>query len=1290
MSWTPQQEEALRIRNKNLLLSAAAGSGKTAVLTERITRLAADPESHTGIHELLVLTFTKAAASEMKSRISASLTRELEAADAAKDLPLVRHLERQISLLSSAQISTLDAFFQSLVRQYFYLLDLDPKTRIMADENDARILADDVLTEVLERWYEEGDPDFLTTCDLFASGHQDQSLRQMILRMHRYASSMPFPDVWLTRLPSAYEIPGDATLDTLPWTQPILSELIDTAGKISGLYRQSFSLLDLHPIARDVYGETLSQEYAFFSSLAQVTTWQALYAMPSFTPKKMPSLSAAKAKAYGIKSTDFNRSPEAEAIKTLRDMAKDTYKKKLLPFLSITPSQWIKETRAMAPEVKVLSALALDFGRSYLARKKQEGVMEFNDLEHYTLSLLLDTKDPAFTPEHAEDFPSEAALSIRRNYKEVMIDEYQDTNGIQELITTLLSNGHNRFLVGDIKQSIYRFRQADPTIFLSKYHRFLTDGESGRRIDLNRNFRSDAAVLSSINYLFRQLMTEKNLELTYGDAEALYPGRHEETRPENYVGGRVTIELIDGSELAETDRPELKEISTIDAEGRLIASHIESLIQEGRQVMNKDGTFRPIRYGDIVILLRSIASKGPALLKILKEHHIPAVSSRDDDYVKNLEVQTLIALLQILDNPLQDLPLTAVLRSFFVGLTETDLARLRLLMKENEADHLFPLLEKAVPLLSREKADALSAFLTHFSAWREHAVQGGIAPLLQEIWEDTDYLTYVSGLPGGHARRAHLLSFYELARARDTGTHNGLYPFLTELSSLLKGDGRFQTKTDAVSTDAVRIMTIHSSKGLEFPVVFLADLAKNFNASDMTGIALCHKGLGLGIQYFDIERRLRWPSLYWYAVRAASERESRAEEARLLYVAMTRARDTLYLTASVKDAEKVLAACMTPLAGSGSDTPLPLPAHLISHARSYLDWILPAALHHRDLSPVWSRLEKIPSFQSDAAGDHSHFDFRIISQKDLLTESEKALLEESEKPETAKEEKNASPAFDREAFLAHLPETVPDWLSRQLTWRYAFPGATATPAKLTATAAVKLREEAEYAQGDEPPYASSILADDLEGAAKTEDLPADYSTPPAFLSEDTPLYSGTSFGTLMHKAMEMIDFTTLFPTEDALRKHIRTLSDKHVFTQEETKVLLSHRKDRNPVEALLTFAQSPLAALMRRAAAVRKEMPFSILLPARSFYPQCEDGETLFLQGIMDCLVEEADGLTIIDYKTDRTMTEEELKAHYKIQLQVYGESAEKLLGKPVKHLYLWSFTFGKEIEVARWETRDE
>lgn len=1288
MSWTPQQEEALHIRNKNLLLSAAAGSGKTAVLTERITRLAADPESHIDIHELLVLTFTKAAASEMKSRISASLTRELEAADAAQDLPLVHHLERQISLLSSAQISTLDAFFQSLVRQYFYLLDLDPKTRIMADENDAHLLADDVLTEVLERWYEEGNPDFLTTCDLFASGHQDQSLRQMILRMHSYAASMPFPDVWLQRLPDAYEIPEDATLDDLPWTQPILAALIDTAGKICDLYRQAFSLLELNPIARDVYGETLGQEYAFFSSLAEVTTWQALYDMPSFTPQKMPSLSAAKAKTYGIKSTDFNNSSDAKSIKDLRDMAKDTYKKKLLPFLSITPAQWMKETRAMLPEVKILSALALDFSRTYLTRKKQEGVMEFNDLEHYTLSLLLDTENPAFTPEHAEDFPSEAALSIRRNYKEVMIDEYQDTNGIQELITTLLSNGHNRFLVGDIKQSIYRFRQADPTIFLAKYHRFQKGTEEDQRIDLNRNFRSDAAVLSSINYLFRQLMTEKNLELTYGDAEALYPGRHEEARPENYVGGRVTIELIDGSELAETDQPELKEISKIDTEGRLIARHIESLIQEGRQVMNKDGTFRPIQYGDIVILLRSIAAKGPALLKILKDHHIPAISSRDDDFVQNLEVQTLIALLQILDNPLQDLPLTAVLRSFFVGLTETDLARLRLLMEENNADHLFPLLREAAPLLSREKADALSAFLTRFSAWREHAVRGGIAPLLQEIWEDTDYLTYVSGLPGGHVRRAHLLAFYELARTRDAGTHNGLYPFLTELSRLLKGDGHFQAKTDAAPANAVRIMTIHSSKGLEFPVVFLADLAKNFNASDMTGIALCHKELGLGIQYFDSERRLRWPSLYWYAVRAASERENRAEEARLLYVAMTRARDALYLTAAVKDAEKVLAACMTPLAGSGSDTPRPLPSHLVSHARSYLDWILPAALHHRDLASVWNHLEKIPSFQGDAAGDHSHFDFRIIPQKTLLTESERALLEGSENVETKADEKKETPAFDAAHFLADLPANTPDWLSRQLTWHYAFPGATMTSAKLTATAAVKLREEAEYA-GGEPPYASSILAEDLESEGETESLPADYSAPPAFLNEEAPLYSGTSFGTLMHKAMEMIDFTTLPPNEDAIRKRIRALSDKHIFTEEETKVLLSHRRNRNPVEALLAFANGPLADLMRRATTLRKEMPFSILLPARSFYPQCEEGETLFLQGVMDCLVEETDGLTIIDYKTDRTMTEEELKVHYKIQLQVYGESAEKLLGKPVKHLYLWSFTFGKEIEVERWETSD-
>ena len=1287
MSWTKSQEEALQIRNKNLLLSAAAGSGKTAVLTERIIRLVKDPLHPVNINELLVLTFTKAAANEMKSRVAQSLTKELEQADRDNNTVLMHHLEKQISLMGSAQISTLDSFFQSILRQYFYLLDLDPKTQMLTDENEAYLLKDQVLSDVLETWYEKNDPHFLDTADLFASRYQDGALKQTILKIHQFACSMAFPEVWISHLPDSYQFAKDSSMDDFPWTKPILDELIATAEKAADLYRQAFSIMENNKLCEIVYSEQLSGEYSFFSAFAQVKTWKELYSLPSFQYATLKSAKAAQVKPFHITAKDFNNGLEAGAIKALRNEAKDTYTKQLVPFLSIKEDQWLSETASMYPIVKVLSDLALDFTKAYKEQKRKENLMDFNDLEHYVLDILLEKDNPHFTPEQAIEFPSAAALSIGQKYKEVMIDEYQDTNGVQELITALISKGNNRFMVGDIKQSIYRFRQADPTIFLSKYNSFSTEKEATNyRIDLNKNFRSDATILSSINFLFRQIMTEKNLELSYGDPESLYAGRHEEPRPDDYVGGSVSLEIIDTSDIqdAETD-PTLKELENIQWEGRLIARRIHELIDNKKQVMNKDGTFRPITYSDIVILLRSVATKGPALLKVLEESHIPALSDREDDFVRNSEVEMLWALLKVLDNPLQDLAMTAILRSYFIGLDETDIARLALKKKEMGKSHLFSVLSDTEGLLSEEKQAQLSDFLLHFQSWRQASIQDGIAPLLRQILEDTDYLTYISGLPNGAFRKAHVLSFYELTKERDATSHNGLYPFLNYLTRLTQENQNFKsTTTTGTSSDAVRIMTIHRSKGLEFPVVFLADMGKRFNLQDTRAAAICHKNLGIGIQHYDKIHRLRWPSLYWYAVKAAAERESRAEEARLLYVAMTRARDKLYLTAVRKDIGKDITAYSTPLAGTGNQTVSPLPSHLISNGSSYLDWIFPAMLHHRSFQKAWDLVERIPVYQDDAPSDHSSFELTITKEKDLFTEDEQFLWnqEETISPEIAKE----PVATTKESFLALLPQPVPDWMTRQLTWTYSHNGAVHTPAKLTATSAVKLREEAEYAASDEPPYPSVTLAEEAN-TEKTENeeenaLPADYSEPPTFLQDDAPTYSGTTFGTLMHKAMEMIDFTTLEATETAIRARIQELSQKNVFTEEETITLLSHRKNRNPVKGILAFMESPLCQAMKEAMVIRKEMPFSILLPAHSFYPDCELEEKIFLQGVMDCMMENQEGILIIDYKTDRFMTEEELKNHYKVQLQVYGEAAEKLLGKPVLHLYLWSFTFGKMIEV--------
>lgn len=1280
--WTKEQEEALSVRGKNLLLSAAAGSGKTAVLTERIARLVKDPKNHTDINELLVLTFTKAAASEMKARISQALSDALKEADDADDEGRIRHLEKQISLLGSAQISTLDSYFQSIIRQYFYLLDLDPKTRIISDENEEFLLEDDVLSSVLERWYEKGNPDFLDTVDLFADRYQDRALKDMVLRIFHFASSLPFPEDWIRHLPDSYRIPENTSMDDLPWDKPVLEKLISLSEKIMDSYRQIFAIMEMNPAAEAVYSEQMSGEYAYFSTLSSMKSWKDWFRLPSFAFARLKGMSKAQAEAFHFaKSADFTNSEDAETIKNLRESAKKLWQKEIAPFAQIPEKQWIEETASMLPTVTVLSRLALDFSAALKSRKKQEGLMDFNDMEHYALDILLDRDNPAFTPEKASSFPSAAALSIRSRFKEVMIDEYQDTNGVQELITTLVSTGNNRFMVGDIKQSIYRFRQADPTIFLEKYHEYSLEKDApSHRIDLNRNFRSDTAILSSINFIFRQMMTRKTLELDYGDAEALYAGRHEEKRPPAYVGGSVSIDLIDRKDLEEADiSDDVKDMENMALEGRLIARRIHEMM-DGGMVMEKNGTFRPMKYGDIVILLRSIAGKGPQLMKVLEENHIPAVSDKEEDFMENGEVEILWALLKILDNPRQDLALAAVLRSYFVGLDEKDLTLLYLEKADQGETDLWSVLPSTV--LSEEKEKKLRRFLTLYRDWRKNAMRDGTAPLLRRILGDTDYLTYVSGLSGGAWRAGHILSFYHLALERDSAPKSGLYSFLNYLSQLKKEKKSFKAQTVSSIPDSVHIMTIHKSKGLEFPVVFLADAQKEFNLRDTWQTAICHKDLGLGIQYYDKKNKVRWPSLYWYALREASRRENMAEEARLLYVAMTRARDKLFITAIKKDAAADLDRWTTSLASAGKGEELsPLPAHLIANAKSFLDWIMPAALHHRTMKEAWDRAGKIPSYRNEAPSDHSLFTFSITSQTDLLTEEEKETLDMKGTEEIlpSPKEENREEKTELSHFLSHLPEKAPDWMDAQLSWTYGHRGALETPAKLTATAAVHLRELAEYKESDEPPLPSVILAQDGDDA-----LDADYAAPPLFLSGDETKYQGTSFGTLMHRAMEMIDFTTLPAEETAIESALHGLVEKKVFTEEEGHILLSGKRKPTPVSSLLAFARGPLAEKMKTASAIRKEMPFSILLPARSFYPDCEEGENIFLQGVMDCLLEYEKDFIIIDYKTDRTMTEEELKNHYKIQLQVYGEAAEKLLGKPVSYLYLWSFTYGKAIEVEK------
>lgn len=1263
MKWTPAQEEALFSRNQNLLLAASAGSGKTAVLTARIKELLTDTTHPVDVTDLLILTFTRAAAGEMKARVASNLSEAMHEAEARGDHATGRLLSRQLSHLSSAQISTLDSFFQSLIRQYFYLIDMDPDTKILSDENDIYLLQEEVLTELMETWYQKKDSAFTDCVEFLSSGWKDTAFKEAVRSLYQFSCSMPFPLHWLENLARPYDISPNTHLSDLPFAQEILSHYHDLVSDRLLSYRRILSAVETMPPVYAAYYETLEKEALLLHRLAEEkdwSTWQNI--LQNFTFDRLQAV-----------RKDKTLPPEAQAeveavkqqVKDIRDSIKKELKEKLIPLFSIPESTWLTQMRTMYPLVKILTQFTIDFFHAYRARKKADGLMEFNDMEHYALDILLDKNHPQFTPETAENFPSAVALSLREKYKEIMIDEYQDTNGVQELIATLISNGKNRFMVGDIKQSIYRFRQADPSIFLRKYESFSQDKDaSHRRIDLNQNFRSDSTILSSINYIFRQLMNKEQLELSYGDKEALVPGLPPVKGNPRYVGGEVSFEIIDQGE-SSPDKTAEEDVDGITLEGRLIAKKIKEIMEDHKQVRNPDGTFRDVRYSDIVVLLRTMDKRAPLFLKTFAEEDIPAVADRDDDFMKSTEVQTLWALLKIIDNPLQDLPLLSVLRSPFCGLTETDFSLLRL---ADTTAPLWDVVQNHRNVLPPFQQDRIQEFLENYEEWHRISYQNGVAPLLHHILESSDYLTWISGLPNGPFRKAHVQAFYDLALTRDTNQSNSLFSFLDYLQQSKKA---FRSISPATEGNAVRIMSIHRSKGLEFGVVFLACTTKKFNMSDTQNPLIFHRTEGLGIHYYDKIHQVHWKTLLWDAVSLKVKKEALAEEARLLYVALTRAKDKLYITSTVKKGTETLSQILSPLALPEEEPMQFLPNHTIAYAASYQDWLLPAIARHSTAQNLWSFVGLASAVLHDHPKDHATaFSCRITAYTDLIKRKEPS------------QDIPSSSFFteDLSTFLNTPVKDVPQWLENQLTWRYDHTPATLTPSKLTATAAVSLREDIANQDADELLPPTILYTEDLP-EKKDEPLPTEFETAPGFI-ENRPKTSGTSYGTLMHKAMEMIDFLTLSPTEEAIQKEIKKLTENHIFSPEERNILLASYGNRSPVKDIRQFMTGPLGNAMKKARLIRKEMPFSLLRKAKEFYPDTNEEETIFIQGVMDCLLEMEDGIIIIDYKTDRGRSAEELRAHYEAQLRVYEEAAEQLLGQKVIGLYLWSFHLGKEIAI--------
>lgn len=1211
MAWTNEQQAAIDSRGQTLLLSAAAGSGKTAVLVERIIRRLLDKEYPIDITELLVVTFTKAAAAEMRDRIGTAL---MKALSETKD----PRVERQLALLPSAQISTLHAFCQHVIRKYFYTIDLDPAFFI-AGEEELNLLRRQVLEDVFLSYYEDDEKASILypLADMFGSDRGDDILMDTVSRMYIYARSLAWPEHWLKEAARSYDVAPDAVIDDMVWAGPIK----DAVRRILEEDARLYDGVLYHLRQREAFApacDTFVAEQAALRQAAQARSWNDLSRFVRAID--FPRLKSLR------KLSDDDKAVWERCKKVRDDVKKDVIKILQAVYFSATPEEWLDGMRAMKPIMDGLVTLTLDFAKAYGAAKKEKGWIDFSDLEHFCLQILL---APDASPEHP--VPSAAAEELRSQYEEVFIDEYQDTNGVQELITRLVSGEDNRFMVGDIKQSIYRFRLADPTLFLEKYHSFSRDEKAVQRcIDLGRNFRSVPVVLDAVNAVFSRAMTAEAAGMDYGEREKLYAGR-QAPDDERWIGGPVEVDIVPTPSDEEDDDGS----TAFEKECRFIAGRIGELLASGRMAARKDGTLEPLSYRHIVVLLRSMAGKADVLIQALQEGGIPAYAEQSGGYFAAVEVQVMLALLRCIDNPEQDLAMAAVLRSPLVGLDETALAGVRLAGDGTLWQNL-PAFVASLPDGVDEKED-LQQFMAAFDSWRTYSRRHGVAELLQRLYDDTAYVDFVGAMPGGDVRQANLKALYDRARQYEEAGFRGLFRYL-QLMDKMKEDGLDLAPAKVVSEkeDVVRIMSIHKSKGLEFPVVFVADMGKAFNRRDTQDQILFHNRLGIGLKQYDPEWRMSYPTLIWSGIAAQLRWEGAAEEERILYVAMTRARDQLILTGHSSHIDRDWQRWTSRLN----------PAQ----AKSYFDWVMPAAL-----APFGTKADADYARPGTAWQD-AIWQVRIARAVPAGTVEEGAY--------------DGEPRLEalRRGDLTGTP--VPSWLDEQLSWQYAYPQAVRTAAKFSVSE-VKRRYQELHSDELQDEAALSVPAAAVIPTAPGEDDA--FAALPPWLAGEEAAVSGAQRGTALHKALQYITLAAN-QTTATLRREIDAFVRQGLLSREEAKLVY--------VPVLAAFCQSDIGRRMAESPELHREYPFTVLLAGGNPLPETETGEQILIQGVIDCLFREDDAWILVDYKSDRLETADAFRSRYAVQLALYKRAVEQITHRPVEETYIYSLHLQQEIRL--------
>jgi ATP-dependent helicase/nuclease subunit A len=1268
-NWTEDQLKAIVSRGSNILVAAAAGSGKTAVLVERIIRMIGDEQNPVDVDRLLVSTFTNAAAAEMRQRIREALEERLYQS------PNSEHLRRQLALIHRAPITTLHSFCLDVIRTHFQYLDLDPSFRI-ANDTEAELMRLDVLEECMEEQYGAAGEDALVwqLADWFGGEKSDQALYALVLNLYDFSRSHPWPEQWLQEMADAFNVSKE---DHETLNDRWLRSLQDGIGlELDGAYdllRQASQLVML-PGGPAAYQDNLAEDLILVEHLKEVAlrhSWEHLY-------------HAFQASGFGrlksCRGDDIDKQLQ-EQVQSLRNQAKDIVSSIKEQLFSCELSTYIADLNRMAPLMGELVRLVNLFADRYRQAKLAKGLVDFADLEHYCLKILL---APESSPKLI--IPSSAAMEYQEHFEEVLLDEYQDINAVQETIVSLISkDSGNRFMVGDVKQSIYRFRLAEPGLFLDKYKRYGHNDDSGRegiRIDLARNFRSRKPVLDAVNFVFRQLMHGSVAEMTYEErAELVYGANY----PDMKGGGAknepsVEVMLIDrspdapveqedmiaGSEERENEADgdlmerEEQDMETARLEARFIAEKIRDLIgNDSKPYMvcdNKTKNWRPLIYRDIVILLRATQQWAPLIIDELRMSGIPAYAELSTGYFTAVEVENMLSLLKIIDNPYQDIPLAAVLRSPMFQISAKELAEIRICAKDEHFYDALLTYAGHTDEVNAELKEKLACFLEQLHLWRTAARQGALADLIWRIYRDTGYFDFVGGLPGGGQRQANLRALYDRARQYEKTSFRGLFRFLRFIERMRDSGGDLGTaRALGEQEDVVRIMSIHKSKGLEFPVVFVAGMAKQFNERDLRSNFLLHKRLGFGSRFIDTEKRVSYPTLPFIAIQRRMRMEMLAEEMRVLYVALTRAKEKLYLVAAVKDLDKRLQICGQ-YAGLSD---WPLPAYALARAKCYLDWLGPALIRHKNTEALRNHARLYSSVFEGISNDPSLWKVNIISSHSL---NQAAVAQASAEEETVAAVRRAEPLQieDRDATVEETSEAQRE-LDRRFLWQYEYEQAQAIFAKTTVTEMKKVLEDG---------FESHSLLDAV--------------TPPKHSMLRRPRFmeakkaSPTERGVAYHAVMQHLPLDGVLD-ERAILSSIAGMIERQLLTEELSKEI--------DVSVIASFFSGPLGQRMQRSGNIRREVPFSYGLPAREAYPWVKDKvaeEIVLIQGVVDCIFDETDGLVLIDYKTDRVdgNSLKQISDRYRVQIDIYTKALENIWKKPVKEAYLFLFNGAHEIRM--------